>query len=479
MSQPRDDLRDELAETEGEPSEPGASIPPGFMPDRLGRVVPVEDHWRDHLVMGEKKVGKSYVAFVESHHANVTTILLHHPRWQGVVAYDEFRETVATLEPPPWNSEDAPERPYAGAWTDEDTSRLSSWLVRSPDKLKLHASEVEAGLSVAAHKRRVHPVRAYLRGLTWDGVPRLDSLMPAYFGTEDGLYEQAAGSKWAISAVARVMEPGCQADLTLIVEGWQGARKSSGFRAMVPNHEWYSETGITIGTKDSYGALHAVWIYGFDELDSIHKGDTTKTKSFLTATKDKYRPPYGHRDKIYLRQTVFCGTTNQIDYLQDRTGNRRYLPVRCRRRVDVDAIERDRDQLWAEAVTRYDAGEKWYVETDGLAALCAAQQAERVQPDTWLELVAAWLEKPTQVEMWGAEAHRVPLDVSSGVTTGDVLLNCVNMPRKDLTLGHEKRVGEILRELGYEPTQRREGGSRVRRYVKAVPPDPEPADEGP
>ena len=64
MSQPRDDLRDELAETEGEPSEPGASIPPGFMPDRLGRVVPVEDHWRDHLVMGEKKVGKSYVAFV-------------------------------------------------------------------------------------------------------------------------------------------------------------------------------------------------------------------------------------------------------------------------------------------------------------------------------------------------------------------------------------------------------------------------------
>ena len=458
-------MRDELAESEGEPGDESDALAPGEMPGEHGRVLRLEDAWRLKLVMNEKKICGRYVQYVESVHANVTTILTHHPLWLGCVVYDEFRETVAAVKDPPWDPEDAPERVAQGAWTDEDTLRLSSWLVRA-ERLKVRGADVEAGLSVAAHKRRVHPVRAYLRGLVWDRTPRLDGMLSDYFGTDDGLYERGVGSKWMISAVARIMQPGSQVDCTLIVEGWQGAKKSSGFRALVPNREWYSETGVVIGTKDSYGALHAVWIYGFDELDSVRRGDTTKTKSFLTATSDKYRPPYGHRDKIYLRQTVFCGTTNEETYLPDRTGNRRYHPVRCRRTVDVTAIERDRDQLWAEAVVRFDAGEKWYVDTPGLQALCSEQQAERVIADPWVEMIAAWLATPTQLSFDGGTDHREPLDTRKGVTTCEVLTHCLGMRKGDVDTRHEMRVGAALRELGYGVRRERDGTARVRRYVQ-------------
>ena len=462
----RKDLAEELAQTEGEPQDSDADLG-DEMPVEHGRTVPAAQSWRLHLVMGEK--GREHTVFVEPISANVTTILRHHPSWEGVIAYDEFLEAIIATRAPSWDPEDAPEDPAPGVWTDQDSGRLVAWLARS-EHLKVRRPEVEAGLDVAAHARRIHPVRQYLRELAWDGQPRIDRLLPDYFGTADGDYEQAVGSRWLISAVARVMRPGCQVDCTLVIEGWQGAKKTSGFRALVPVSEWYADSGLTIGSKDSYGSLHAVWIYGLDELDSLKRGEVTRVKNFLTQTKDHYRPPYAMRDRDFLRQNVFCGTTNEDRYLPDRTGNRRFWPARCLRLVDPGAIARDRDQLWAEAFLRFKAGERWYVDTPGLQVLCAAQQADRVVVDPWVEMIAAWLEKPTQMCIDAHGAHREPLALAEGVSTSDVLIHALGLRKGEVDVRHEMRVGHALRDLGYVRTRRMDAGVRGYRYVLEEPP---------
>jgi predicted P-loop ATPase len=271
------------------------------------------------------------------------------------------------------------------------------------------------------------------------------------------------------------MAPGCQADCTLIAQGPQGIGKTSAFRALVPVPTWYADTSVTIGDKDSYQNLHGVWLYGLDELDSVTRGERTKTKNFLTQTRDKYRPSYGHAARSFARQNVFCGTTNEETPFTDRTGNRRFWPTRVLRPINVAGIARDRDQLWAEALHRYARSAPWHVDTPELRALCEAEQAERLQADPWESMVAAWLDDPTETiedveEGIGGAPRRVkrkvPFDTSRGVTTAEVLVHALEMRKADVTRGDEMRAAEVLRGLDYEPGPRRsEKGAIVRRYT--------------
>ena len=120
-------------------------------------------------------------------------------------------------------------------------------------------------------------------------------------------------------------------------------------------------------------------------------------KNFVGARADRYRPTYGHRNVNVPRQGVFGGTTNETEYLQDTTGNRRFRPVKVNGDVDREALRRDRDQLWAEAHHRYQQGETWHVDTPEFRALCEAQQQERVRDDVWAPKIAAWLQNPVIV----------------------------------------------------------------------------------
>jgi putative DNA primase/helicase len=261
--------------------------------------------------------------------------------------------------------------------------------------LTIGAKVIEQGVAVVAEASAFHPVRDYLQSLHWDGVKRLPTWLSTYCGVEASPYAAAVGARWLISAVARPMDPGCQLDCCLIVEDpRQGTGKSSAFRALVPDPSMYSETGVTLGDKDSYQALHGAWIYLLDELDSLRRSDVTRTKNFLTSVKDHYRPSYGRVARDFARQNVFAGTTNAERYFADRTGNRRFWPVRTRGEIDVAAIRGVRDQLWAEAFDRYANGERWHVDTPELRRLCEEQQADRVADDPWEQLVGEWLAEP-------------------------------------------------------------------------------------
>jgi predicted P-loop ATPase len=237
----------------------------------------------------------------------------------------------------------------------------------------------DASIAVA-EKHRYHPVRDYLSALQWDGVPRLSSLFGAYFITPERkpLYE-AASRCFGIGAVARVYQPGAKLDTYPVLEGKQGIFKSSGIAALVPDKAWFSDTRIDLGSKDAYISLNGKWIYEVAELDSFKGWGSTRLKSFVSSASDSYRPPYGRLLQTIPRQTVFVATTNDSDYVSDSTGERRKWPVPVNS-VDIDALHRDRDALWAEAVVAYRAREQWYLD-DEMAAEMAEVAQEKQEAD--------------------------------------------------------------------------------------------------
>ncbi len=419
--------------------------------------------WRRELLTKKVKnrsTGEEFEVTVACS-ANVVTILRKHPDWVDVIAYNQFSECIATTKPAPWHANDAPTNVVIGEWSDADTARCVAWFARE-EGLSVSAIMVDQAILIVADAQLVHPIRNYLRSIKWDGVQRLPTLLSTYFGAEQTPYTQSIGVRWMISAVARVMRPGCQVDCTIIAEGAQGIGKSSGFRALVPDTSFYSETGVQIGVKDSYLALHGVWIYMLDELDSLKRaGEVTKVKNFMTSPKDRLRPPYGKRSRDYHRQCVFAGTTNEDEYLADRTGNRRFWPYRVVRAVDTAAIIKDRDQLWAEAVARFDSGEKWYADTPEIRALCENEQTERVSPDTWSQNIEAWLANPKRWEEPGI------VNLNDGITSGEVLQHAIRKKTSETTKFDEMRASAILRELGLTKSKNkvtRPDGSKVRAW---------------
>lgn len=406
--------------------------------------------------------------------ANALQVLAMHPDWEGVIAYDAFAESIVCRKEPPTRKQDAPGYSMIGDWTEEHSARTAAWLASEAD-FDATTNIVDQAVSVVSKKQIVHPVREYLAALEWDGTPRLDFMLSNYFGTADTPYTRVVGSRWMISAVARVMRPGCQVDSMIVLEGKQGERKSTGLEALCERPEWFADTGVTIGEKDSYQSLRRKWIYEFGELDSIKGREVTKVKNFVSARSDNFRPSYGVRNRDFPRQVVFAGTTNEENYLPDRTGNRRYLPVRVQRRVDVDAIRRDRGQLWAEARVRYEQGEPWHMDTPELVRLCETEQADRLTPDDWEPIVRQWLDSPSvpDAESSARDPVRHRLDLSEGITTAQALLGAIHMRPADINPAASTRMGRVLRECGYEPTPNPvwRGDKRVRVYMKKSGPE--------
>jgi len=376
---------------------------------------------------------------------NVVTILLKAPEWQGVLALNEFALAMEKKTLPPYHL------PSAGEWTDADDDELDLWLSCSFD-LRAGKEICARAAGIVAKRNAYHPVREFLEGLTWDGTARLDTWLERYLGAtvpqgdlRTPTYYAKAGAWRLISAVARIYRPGCQADHVLLLEGAQGAGKSSTLRMLFG--EWFSDTPMRIGDKDSYGALRGVWGYELSELDALNRAETSASKAFFTALRDKYRPPYGKRDIIASRQVVFAGTTNADEYLRDSTGNRRYWPVRCgeiRLRGD-DSLELVRDQLWAEAVTLFKAGALWYpVDRDDIE-LFGEQQAMRELGDVYESMIAEGVKGRTEISL--VAVFKDILDIE---------------PAK-MTRPEQTRVGQAMYRLGW--VKKRVGNRHSRSYV--------------
>jgi hypothetical protein len=246
-----------------------------------------------------------------------------------------------------------------------------------------------------AHANRYHPVRDYLDGLKWDGRGRLGIWLPYYLGSEKSEYVETVGRAFFIALVARILNPGCKQDYMLILEGPQGALKSMACEVIAGN--WFSDNLPDVrDSKDLSQHLQGKWLIEVGELSALGRAETTTLKAFITRRTERYRPSYGRREVIQPRQCVFVGTTNAECYLKDATGGRRFWPVKINS-IDLDALRADRDQLFAEAVHLFKAGEKWWPDKDFEARYIKPEQDARYVADPWQEKIAEYVVNHSRV----------------------------------------------------------------------------------
>lgn len=387
--------------------------------------------WENNIVKNDKGTPLPILA-------NIYEAFKNHPNFKNVIAYNEHTSAIECVEPPLWSDEGK------RSWTDRDDSQATMWCSRVLDLITQTRLIAEA-VETVAYDNVIHPVRAYLNKLEWDDKERLPGLMTNYFGAtgnedpndtkkveQEECYKKLVGIKTLVGAVARVMNPGCKNDCVLIIEGDQGTRKSTALNILAG--EWFLDTPISIGDKDAFIAIQGQWIVELAELDSFNRAESTRAKAFFSSRIDKYRAHYGRRVKSHPRQCIFIGTTNQHEYLIDETGNRRYWPVSCGK-IDISALKRDRDQLWAEALHLYKSGVKHWV-TDAESSVFNQAQAKRQLDDPWLDVI----------EQWAC--------IREEVTINDVLNFALDIKVERIDRRMSTRVGKCLHALGYVKRQR-------------------------
>jgi predicted P-loop ATPase len=371
------------------------------------------DHWTDGLMLTKHGVPRGNLR-------NVLHALRNAPEWHGVLAYDEFAARVITKKPPPWSDQTA-ER-----WTDYHDARACEWF--QEQEIAAPAGVVGRSIQTVASEHAFHPVRDYLNALNWDGTQRLDTWLATYLDVEDSQYSRAIGSRFLISAVARVFTPGCQADHMLILEGPQGILKSSALQSLAD--PWFTDRISKMGGKDSSMEVAGVWLIEMSELDALTKATNSTIKSFVTRRHDRFRPPYAKHVVDQPRQCVFTGSINLAGgYLKDPTGARRFWPVTCGE-INLEALDRERDQLWAEAVVRFRAGAHWWL-TPELQALATVEQAARFEVDAWADTVSNWLVG------------------RNDVSVGEVLVGALGVSQESWSQTAQNRVAAILVSTGF------------------------------
>ncbi len=408
-----------------------------------------EASWKSRMIWEETSKGSMRPA---KHTENAIVILRYHPAWAGKVRLDTHAQTI-TVTDPPWHESDKPsDSSGVRPWTDGDTVRLSAW-IRREVSVDLSVDACDRAVSVAADSSPYHPVRDWMLSLEWDGTSRLANACENYFGTPPTLFTKMVLRWWMIAAVARTFDPGCKADNVLILEGSQGLRKSAALRVLA-SPKWFTDTPIDLQSKDAFLALNGKLIVELAELATLRKADFNRAKSFFSSAEDNYRPPYGRRNVTVPRGCVFAGSVNpDSPYLHDPTGNRRYWPVFCSK-VDLEGLERDRAQLWAEARTLFHDGALWWPTTTEELQACEEAQQRRSEEDAWEHSIASYL---------GRHLGLQP-------TIGEVMKDALDIPKDKWARPEQMRVSSIMQRLGFSRRQVREHGGRTWRYCKEEAP---------
>jgi|TARA_R110002167_G_scaffold132696_2_gene317050 predicted P-loop ATPase len=381
-----------------------------------------------HLEMQTSKDG---VQNIKSTVPNILIIMEKDKRWKKKVWLNEFSNAIYLDEKP---------------LKDTDYTRIKRWMFK---QYGVHFSTdmiVEATNFIAEQNGK-NPLTNWLNSNVWDGVPRMDEWLVRGCGAEDNKLNREIGRRWLIQCVARAMEPGCKADCVLILVGPQGARKSTTFR-ILGSPEYFCDTPMDIGSSNAYMQIHRAWIYEVAELDSIRRARNSSTKAFLSAQEDTFRLPYARQTVTLKRHTVFCGTTNKAEFITDETGSRRYWPIQVGK-MDTDWTEHNRSQLWAESAVAYKNGEKWFLE-DQAQNVLDEQSSDFRQFDPWHEIVERYI-----------RANGL------NMSTTDLMEQGLKLEKYQMTRASEMRVGDIMRQLGFDRVRKRVFGDRKYVWVEA------------
>lgn len=400
---------------------PAQTVAPGAVGVTLP--APIDPEWRSKMQLTEDGEIKCTLH-------NVALIVKNDIRIHGVVAFNQLsQETVLRgktgqlkqrkegpkgtiqLDDSIWTPED----PINGdIWTDQHDFALRA-MIEAPKRqggygLKVTDRDLKGGVELAGIKNAFHPIREYLIGLRWDGIPRIDSLFVDYLGAEDNAYHREIARKTFVGAVARVFEPGHKFDFVPILEGLQGKRKST-FIETIGKH-WHSELeGDFHDRKMMIEKMQGAWIMELPELQGFVRAEITTLKGFVSARQDKGRLAFDKRAKVFKRQCIFFGSTNNPEYLRDETGNRRFWPVYCAiDEIDIERLATEIDQVWAEANEMYRRMRTiqpfgflpLYIQSEDAKQIALGlQESRRIETaeDGLAGTIAAWLNTPIGAEL--------------------------------------------------------------------------------
>jgi len=317
-------------------------------------------------------------------------------------------------------------------------------------RFKCKDPDLRGGIVRVAYQNVTEPVKEWQNALApWDGERRIFGMFTKHWGVDEPATEREKkfvamlAVRWMVSCVARIQQPGCDMHTVLTLVGPKGMGKSRGLRALC-GRDWFSDSNIDITTKAAYELLHQslVWIWELAEMHALHGRSANNAKMFLTSAADRYRPTYGTTPVHRNRRTVFVATTNDYQFLSDGP-ERRFWPLSIVRKIDVDWITENRDQLWAEALHLYNMGTEWYLPPSDEQTLEEMQQGYIIH-DPWVAAALSVLKS----------------DDPSRLATTDAIMDALEIPTHQRNTGYSRRISQICRDLGYKDKQLT-GGKRI------------------
>ncbi|WP_305568845.1 VapE domain-containing protein [Tabrizicola sp.] len=311
-------------------------------------------------------------------------------------------------------------------------------------------AELTAGaVRAVAELNSYHPVKEWLAQLPpHDGKRRLDTWLTDYMGAETTPYSRAVGRAFLVAMVARVMRPGCKHDHVLVLGGSQGIGKSTACQILGGAWSGDNMPSIRDGAREAGLYLRGHWLVELAELAPSRKAEAEDLKAFLSRSTDEIRAPYARRADVVPRQCVFIGTTNETAFLKDASGGRRFWPVTCGAKIDTDGLAADREQLFAEALAAFYAGETWHL-TPEMERQAGIEQESAREEHPWEQPIRRILDGLTNGDGFDLERK-------DRVTVSEVL-TLLGIPTGQQTSGNSRQVGGILRLVGWKCSHTKAG----------------------
>lgn len=305
-----------------------------------------------------------------AHIANAALVLESHPEIKGKIWFDSFRRKIYHTT----------RSDIAQLWTDADTRRMTAWMQQNLEIHKMSGTVIDDAVQLAGERNQRNSLTEWLEGLVWDGTERLDTWLSDCLGAERNPYNDAVARNWPISMVARAFSPGCQVDTMPVLEGQMGRGKSRFLDVLAS--PWFAALQIAFGEKDFFQAIQGRWLIEVPDMSGFSRREHTQILATITTRVDVFRKSHGRITEEYPRVTVFAATSETDDYLADSRGRRRYWPLRCGD-ISLEALAAQREQVFAEALIRYRAGEGWW----HMPGATDEEQLARTSQDLWTENV--------------------------------------------------------------------------------------------
>ncbi len=391
-------------------------------------------------------VGKGINKKRQPTYRNLEYILSSDENLCGLYCFNEFSEDLELCKMPPFRTF----KVTGDMFDDNERFRYKSYIIEKYN-IEYPVALLQEGITKNALDHCFHPIKNYLESLVWDNKPRLNTWLVDYAGAINNEYTRDVSSKMLIAACKRIYKPGCKYDHMVILEGEQGVGKSQLVNAL--GAPWSAEISLMAHDKDTIDKLRGKWIIEVPELTTFKKQDIQSLKAFLTTLSDRVRLAYRMNAQDFPRRSIFIGTINPEGngYLNDPTGGRRFFPIEVTK-IDLVGLKQNKDQLFAEAYHRFKQKENIYITCIKALKQSLEVQLSKAFTDVWYDNINSYVRKQVSYGVYK-------------INPRTLYVNGVGLDSDSFDNRHSIRIGNVMKQLGWEYKNTRVNGAQGKRYV--------------